>query len=775
MALATPRTPTIIPTSPRSNRNLHGYQPLCFHKEVFSSPAFNVDAFIADCRKRVPLESVRTDLREYSSSLENELVELINKDYTDFVNLSSNLAGIDEVLNQLREPLINIKDEALEYKKHVETLIEYTLGKKKEKHSAIGLKKYLGLLIATSDSVDKLESLLSCSSQQPPEMSPLDLAVYIDRIGNEYNLLRFFLTYATQNFSSVQGFVDKFSPKITALASSLEKEVSKHFRAAILHNIKGTVDPKEQLQQGHPSVLPGNNSGSSNKVVPGSCLRVYSALNKVSSAYDIYREVVIKPNVLQIITTANLEKGSRGTCEGLKAIFDALLAFISRTCCPFLADVREVVGDKYDFLSNSIWVEIEETMNTRIGRIYNPGIPEIFLQNYKASFVFLSKLEGIGCNTIEELCSFRAHPVYAKFEKCWNTSVYRQLRFTEIASKVEVALSQLQQQVTTQPAIQDSSFQLLGSSILWQELNRIWSNNIFIFELTSQFVKLTLQLLSRYSSWIAASYTQTINKPTELTSISNDGTVVAGNAFDEQAAAIWNKLVPGVYAFIYHDLVTLATNLQGPFQKQMQSVLKQEGALPPQPLLDKLSNTISSAAAALLVHKSPIEMCITTNLTKKAIDGLEPLLGVTATYRHTDKRAPTRANYYVDDVVSVLENFTKSLANVISFSVIKEWELKVLEDVTLKYEGLIAKTLNDVYKTEATLSRMVKKNRQTATSGLSDIDKISLQLFLDVTKYGELLKTKLNIEANSFPPYCNLLARVNDGAKFKDIISSGSV
>lgn len=85
-----------------------GYQPLCFHKEVFNSPSFSVDGFIADCRKRVPLESVRNDLRAYGTSLENELVELINKDYTDFVNLSSNLAGIDSVLSELRSPLKQI-------------------------------------------------------------------------------------------------------------------------------------------------------------------------------------------------------------------------------------------------------------------------------------------------------------------------------------------------------------------------------------------------------------------------------------------------------------------------------------------------------------------------------------------------------------------------------------------------------------------------------------------------------------------------------------------
>jgi hypothetical protein len=91
----------------------------------------------------------------------------------------------------------------------------------------------------------------------------------------------------------------------------------------------------------------------------------------------------------------------------------------------------------------------------------------------------------------------------------------------------------------------------------------------FIFELTSQFVKLTLQLFSRYSSWIAASYTQTTTgKPPESTSISGDGTLpstgMPENAFDEQASAIWGKLVPGIYAFIYHDLITLVTNVPSP-------------------------------------------------------------------------------------------------------------------------------------------------------------------------------------------------------------------
>jgi len=52
---------------------------------------FSVDQFVADCRRRVQLETLRQDLEIYFKLLKNAMIELINKDYADFVNLSSNL------------------------------------------------------------------------------------------------------------------------------------------------------------------------------------------------------------------------------------------------------------------------------------------------------------------------------------------------------------------------------------------------------------------------------------------------------------------------------------------------------------------------------------------------------------------------------------------------------------------------------------------------------------------------------------------------------------
>ncbi len=55
---------------------------------------FDVDQFVAECRKQVQLEEMREDLELYYKLLKTAMVELINKDYADFVNLSTNLVSI---------------------------------------------------------------------------------------------------------------------------------------------------------------------------------------------------------------------------------------------------------------------------------------------------------------------------------------------------------------------------------------------------------------------------------------------------------------------------------------------------------------------------------------------------------------------------------------------------------------------------------------------------------------------------------------------------------
>lgn len=63
---------------------------------LFVQDDFDVDHFVAECRKQVQLEEMREDLELYYKLLKTAMVELINQDYADYVNLSTNLVCQNE-------------------------------------------------------------------------------------------------------------------------------------------------------------------------------------------------------------------------------------------------------------------------------------------------------------------------------------------------------------------------------------------------------------------------------------------------------------------------------------------------------------------------------------------------------------------------------------------------------------------------------------------------------------------------------------------------------
>lgn len=74
---------------------------------------FSVDQFLQDHRNMANLETMRDDLGIYLKSLRSAMIELINKDYADFVNLSSNLIGLDKAITSIQLPLGQLKEELM--------------------------------------------------------------------------------------------------------------------------------------------------------------------------------------------------------------------------------------------------------------------------------------------------------------------------------------------------------------------------------------------------------------------------------------------------------------------------------------------------------------------------------------------------------------------------------------------------------------------------------------------------------------------------------------
>ena len=84
--------------------------PPWFKPDSFLRADFNPDAYVAELRSYVPLESLAAELRAHLAALRAELVGLVNRDYADFVGLSARLKGVDAAAARMRAPLADLRD-----------------------------------------------------------------------------------------------------------------------------------------------------------------------------------------------------------------------------------------------------------------------------------------------------------------------------------------------------------------------------------------------------------------------------------------------------------------------------------------------------------------------------------------------------------------------------------------------------------------------------------------------------------------------------------------
>ncbi|VDL71199.1 unnamed protein product [Nippostrongylus brasiliensis] len=84
---------------------------LCFNKNHFGRPDFNVQRFMNLARRRAGLKQIQQDLRMYLKSVQHSMIELINDDYADFVHLSSNLVSLQSTIDKIENDMNTVWSE----------------------------------------------------------------------------------------------------------------------------------------------------------------------------------------------------------------------------------------------------------------------------------------------------------------------------------------------------------------------------------------------------------------------------------------------------------------------------------------------------------------------------------------------------------------------------------------------------------------------------------------------------------------------------------------
>lgn len=357
---------------------------------------FSVDEFLQEHRNAATLETMRDDLGIYLKVLRSAMIELINEDYADFVNLSSNLLGLDQSINGIQLPLNGLKEEILSIKTTLEDTMNDVNQCLEQKRLLRDHLKSVHCLISVRKSVDKLTNLLN---EQLNDDETLD-AVLLERAAMELIKLKYDLRFCEHHIAKLEN--RNGMERYNELRKQLLKKVA-HFFLKVL-NAKNN----EQLER---------------------CLRVYSTLGEQRTAEAIFRKEIVGAYMNPIISESALQNSP----QGLDGIYKQILKFFDEKMKQLSALTHQtgphttssfVAG--FDFIVNSFWTEVEQRLEIDMASIFAPGNPEAFYQKYKCSNAFLEQIEKIIKNE-EKIKSFRSHKQYKQFQSKWNLPVYFQV------------------------------------------------------------------------------------------------------------------------------------------------------------------------------------------------------------------------------------------------------------------------------------------------------------------------------------------------------------
>ncbi|GAQ80959.1 brefeldin A-sensitive Golgi protein-like [Klebsormidium nitens] len=707
-------------------------QPLWFKKDAFLDKDFDAEIYVTDLRRFVPLDTLRAELKSHLTGLQNELVELINRDYTDFVNLSTKLTDVDGAVLRMRMPLSELRNKLLAVRDSVAVSLDALQEGLKRRAETSAAREMLELLLDTSHVVSKVEKLLleleSASANGGAENGASSKASgalgrdgfgegvgteearsrLLERIASEMNRLRFYVARAAE-----LPFIQSMQKRISAASATLNS----HLQACL----EGGLQRRDTAVIYH-------------------CLRAYASIDNAAGAEEAFRAAIVTPFVAELVPG--------GQAKGAATLTDVYAGVRERIerDCKFLLEIVDQPNSglhAFHFLANSVLREVHSAISKNRPGAFSPGKPDEFLVNYKASLYFLDILEGY-CPTQAQLLKFRSQPAYADFVKQWNLPAYFSIRFQDIAESLDKVLIAPVAPLAHPSPVRGPdgrlSLALQPSAVLWDSLQRCWKDDIYIPTAADRFLRLTLQLVARYTTWL--------RKGCE-----------ARKTASSEGGGEWARVAQAEdFVLVRHDVEAVVQLVRGPFAA---SVASKMGTLPAE-AVESVRQTVASSADGLEVQVPTVTEVVTEGLADKCVEVVKQLKGISAAYRMTNKQLPTKHSPYVTHILKSLKDLVNGEKGVyLSADARSEVVNVVIEKVTARFDEIARELVTSVRKAESAIKRLKQSGRgrgagaDTGASAISDTDKMVAQLFLDAQEYGRQL-AHFGIKAAELESYRSL-------------------
>jgi hypothetical protein len=198
-----------------------------FNREDFLQDNFNIDGFLAKYAGTFGLEMLRDELGMYLQVLRVAMIELINDDYADFVNLSSNLVGIDDRILNVQKPMLEYKSQISTFQSKLDATKSQLETKLAQREALQGQRVALRNLEHIINSLSKVERLLGLNdgAEEVTELTG-DL---VERVASDVNYLNFCVSKC-----EAKAFVEEIRPRLVIIGTCLTPKCESRKITALL-------------------------------------------------------------------------------------------------------------------------------------------------------------------------------------------------------------------------------------------------------------------------------------------------------------------------------------------------------------------------------------------------------------------------------------------------------------------------------------------------------------------------------------------------------------
>ena len=750
-----------------------------------SAADFDVSSFLAALSSSssppLALPAVRDRLATYHATLSAKLLAHVNRDYDKFVQLTTQIEGVDTMIDELNDSFGGVEAKALAARAQVGAPLPGLDAMLEQRRALRGRRRHLEALVGVHGAVARCERALEELAAAAADSDEAEGGENPAGAAAAAALERVAVRVAHADVALAQ-------LRDAPLAATLRPRLD-DARAATLRRLQRALAAQLTAQT-------GNAPAASAEARLRCTVRAHLVLGERELVEAALADLVVRPFLADHLTRGRLDGGGgRNSCAGLPAMFNAVLDFVERRCGVAirvgheLAESGSTAGGGIDLLGSCVVATTLEAVAARLPGIFRPGKSDTFHSNFMASMRLLREIERRFCRTEAQRVALRALPAVATFVRLWDLLTYFEVRAARIKSSLDASLAaaaaegsasssaaettkeaeQEQREAaegksgvaeeSESAALADAAAVAIGlraapSKALWFALSECWNPRVSLQPLVPQFAQLSLELVARFATWAGERIVALAQRH------------AAGTRGDERRA----KAAVDEIVLLRADLRALHGGLETELVERAREswvdartarnviapMMEDVAALKILPLIEQCWRQIEASIAA---------MCSTALLAVKSVP---------SAFKMGSKPMPTQCSPFVASILKPVASTLRRHESFVPEAQRRPLMERVVAVLLSQYAALVAETLNRVRRTERSLRKLRAKQQKRAKKAaganeaadaadeVTETDKICRQLLLDARAFGDELRALPHggIDPTSSVSYQDFLAAV---------------